>query len=153
MNNELRIIPFSEVAVGQEFESWFRTEISGDPWVKRSDTSYESLRIIHNGGVDCFRKGCLVRVADCDPPKHCWEGGTKATCDCPDCGPCLVDYTETPEERKAADCEPELVTTNLDEALSIISNRCDLDQYEGDLVELVRLAKIELEAQKQTKRS
>lgn len=24
------------------------------------------------------------------PVKHCWEGGTKEECDCPDCGPCLV---------------------------------------------------------------
>ena len=24
--------------------------------------------------------------------QHCWEGGTKETCDCPDCGSSLIDY-------------------------------------------------------------
>lgn len=49
---------------------------------------------------------------------------------------------------RIADCELELGTENLEEALSIISNRCDLDQYECDLLELVRMAKLELEALK-----
>jgi hypothetical protein len=67
---------------------------------------FKGSSTVFDDGITHFKGGCLVLIADCAPPKHCWEGGTKATCDCPDCGPCLVDYTETPEERKAADCVP-----------------------------------------------
>jgi len=105
MNNEYKTIPFAEVKIGQEFEdAKYHNEIGIAPWIKESEESFKA-RNDKSWDLDehDFTRGCLVRTADCEPIKRCWEGGTKATCDCPDCGPCLVDYTETPEERKVAD--------------------------------------------------
>ena len=103
MNNEYKVIPWEEVKIGQELEQKYHQHFSDDPWVKMSETNYACGSDSGWDGAAYFSDGCLVRTADCEPIKRCWEGGTKATCDCPDCGTCLVDYTETPEERKVAD--------------------------------------------------
>lgn len=34
----------------------------------------------------------ILNTAAEQPVQHCWEGGTKETCDCPDCGSSLIDY-------------------------------------------------------------
>ena len=113
MNNEYKVIPFAEVKIGQEFEFKSDLDIDGSPleftsspWTKSLIDEiglYITKEYIERRGVTAHLAGCLVRTADCEPIQHCWEGGTKATCDCPDCGPCLVDYTETPEQRKVAE--------------------------------------------------
>lgn len=36
----------------------------------------------------------FVQYEDAGIIEHCWDGGTKETCDCPDCGSSLIDYQE-----------------------------------------------------------
>jgi hypothetical protein len=36
----------------------------------------------------------FVQYEDAEIIQHHWEGGTKETCDCPDCGRSLIDYQE-----------------------------------------------------------
>ena len=58
MNNEYKTIPFADVKIGQEFEDVEDEEFDGvmtlEPYIKRAYT------------CATFRKGCLVRTADCD---------------------------------------------------------------------------------------
>ena len=71
MNKEYKVIPFSEVAIGQEFEdatSQYKS-MSIDPWVKMEEDAYKAKKGFDewSDGADEFSKGCLVRIADCEP--------------------------------------------------------------------------------------
>ena len=57
--NLYKVIPFSEVAAGQEFEDVsHHNEMSTLPWTKEDCRDFNNLD---------FQKGCLVRIADCKP--------------------------------------------------------------------------------------
>ncbi len=69
MNNEYKTIPFAEVKIGQEFEcadgayritDWPFTKVSESKW-RCGESSINNFSAIH------FRRGCLVRTADCEP--------------------------------------------------------------------------------------
>jgi hypothetical protein len=94
MNKEYKVIPFAEVAVGQEFESLGGS--FSNPWEKISDTTFSYMGLSSSlNPLEVFPKGCLVRISDCVPAldtctwthkEHAWES---------DCG---VTYTFTEEQ-------------------------------------------------------
>jgi len=66
-----KIVPFSEVLIGQEFDepSYCDEVCSSDPWVKTEVNSYKAKKgntNWHDGDSE-FKSGCLVRIADCKP--------------------------------------------------------------------------------------
>ena len=70
MNKEYKVIPFADVKIGQEFECVAtRQEMTNEPWIKRSKHNYglECPSTTFSDGLKCHHKGCLVRIADCDP--------------------------------------------------------------------------------------
>ncbi len=69
MNNEYKIIPFADLKIGQQFEcadgayritDWPFTKVSESKW-RCGESSINNFSAIH------FRRGCLVRIADCEP--------------------------------------------------------------------------------------
>lgn len=65
-----KIIPFEEVKVGQEFEDVnYESSIKIDSWIKINSISYaiEGQIDPFNDGMVYFTRGCLVRIADCEP--------------------------------------------------------------------------------------
>lgn len=47
---------------------------------------------VHLYGEDALNGSAYCWVIDFKYRRPCWEGGNKATCDCPDCGTSLIDY-------------------------------------------------------------
>ena len=69
--NEYKTVPFSEVAVNQPFEDAANDAITNNPWIKYSETTFNTK--MNEGDGDKyeyqhgrFPVGCLVRTADCD---------------------------------------------------------------------------------------
>ncbi len=66
---------------------WYR-DLVGQYVEYRGDTGTE-YRSREPAGYTNF-----VQYEDAEIIQHHWEGGTKETCDCPDCGRSLIDYQE-----------------------------------------------------------
>ena len=69
MNKEYKVLPFSELAIGQEFEfSIGHKYLTLTPWVKMAESKFggdDSTEIEWNDWEGDY--GCLVRTADCEP--------------------------------------------------------------------------------------
>ncbi len=63
--NKYKVIPFSEISIGQVFEEdEHESSISNNPWIKSGDNS-AALKSTGNDSAFRNKDKCLVRIADC----------------------------------------------------------------------------------------
>ena len=69
MKTEYKVIPFTEVKIGQEFEDALDfDQFTDEPWIKTGVNSYKvTCDLVWDDGEEEFNEGCLVRIADCEP--------------------------------------------------------------------------------------
>jgi hypothetical protein len=87
MDDKYKVIPFAEVAVGQEFEDSHNMgepnlTFTDDPFIKLNESSFKTAARSYIYLDVVFPGGCLVRIADCAPvldtctwthKEHAWE--------------------------------------------------------------------------------
>ena len=65
-----KVVPFSEVAVGQEFEdARYTLKVNANYWVKLSEheMKFKGSSTVFDDGLTHFKRGCRLRIADCAP--------------------------------------------------------------------------------------
>ena len=66
MDTEIyKVIPFSEVAIGQEFEEEGNARITARPWIKIDGSAAKINRGLFTGQFS-LSENCLVRISDCE---------------------------------------------------------------------------------------
>lgn len=55
-----------------------------------SRASLDKMSVKHPDRFEAVLFGAKVKMRNKAEKLRCWEGGNEETCDCPDCGSCLV---------------------------------------------------------------